>query len=61
MIEQVLCKIDVNGTQVVIGLENVDPKVPTIATTMLKTARAVDPAKVPTHGRYEQHARHERD
>jgi hypothetical protein len=44
------CKIDVNGTQVVIGLENVDPKVPTIAATMLKTARAVDPAKVRTHG-----------
>jgi hypothetical protein len=47
---QDFCKIDVNGTQVAIGLENVDPKVPTIAATMLKTARAVDPAKVPTHG-----------
>ena len=44
------CKIDVNGTQVVLGLENVNPKVPTIAATMLKTARAVDPAKVQTHG-----------
>ena len=44
------CKIDVNGTQVVLGLENVDPKVPTIAATMLKTASAVDPAKLQTHG-----------
>ena len=44
------CKIDVNGTQVLLGLENVDPKVPTIAATMLKTARAVDPAKLQTHG-----------
>jgi hypothetical protein len=44
------CEIDINGTQVVIGLENVDPNVPTIAATMLKTARAVDPAKMPTYG-----------
>ena len=44
------CKIDANGTQVLLGLENVDPKVPTIAATMLKTARAVDPAKLQTHG-----------
>jgi hypothetical protein len=45
-----LCKSDVNGSKVVLGLENVDPKVRTIAVTMLKTARAVGPAKVKPNG-----------
>jgi putative hemolysin len=42
------CQVKVNGTLVTFGVEAADPSVPTIAATMMKTAPAIDAAKVHT-------------
>jgi hypothetical protein len=45
-----VCQVNVNGNLIEFGVEAADPKLPTIAATMLKTAPAVDPNKVKTSG-----------
>jgi hypothetical protein len=45
-----VCQVNVNGTLVAFGVEAADPSVPTIAATMMKTAPAIDSAKVNTTG-----------
>ena len=41
-----VCQVNVNDTLVAFGVEAADPSVPTIAATMMKTAPAIDVAKV---------------
>jgi hypothetical protein len=45
-----VCQVNVTGNMVEFGVEAANPKLPTIAATMLKTARAVDPSKVKASG-----------
>jgi hypothetical protein len=44
------CRVMVGQTIALIGLESVDPRVPTIAATWLKTAKPINTTKVPYDG-----------